>query len=105
MSKIEDFHRAKEEVAALEVFVKVMEDDGFDKKGARIEKMDTWIGRYGSSGVSSWKDSVKKAIIDEMTNSIPALAKQALEKAKQKAEEKRIEAADEAREILKETEK
>lgn len=102
MTKIEKWRAAKRKVEALEEFIECLKSDAYDKKGIRIEKADTWMGRYGSSSESTWSDTIKTAIIYEMEHSVLAMAEQALDKARKEAKQARLDAADEARAVLEE---
>lgn len=102
MTKIEEWHAAKSKVKVLEAFIKCFKSDAYDKKGIRIEKTDTWMGRYGSSSTSSWSDTVKEAIIYEMEHSVLTMAEQALSRAYEESKQACLDAAAEARAILRE---
>lgn len=102
MTKIEKWHAAKNKVKVLEEFIECFKNDAYDKKGIRIEKIDTWMGRYGNSSTSSWSNTVKDAIIYEMEHSILTMAEQALDRAYKESKQACLDAAAEARAILRE---
>ena len=104
MTKIETYQKAKTEVEKLEKFIKNWNDSQCDKKGIRFNNVETYMGWYGNSSVSSWDESVVSNMKTIMSEQIPYLAELALEKAKKSAELKRLDAKNEAMEILKETE-
>ena len=105
MTKIEVYQKAKQEVEKLEKFITNWNDSSCDKKGMRFNNVETYMGWYGNSSVSSWDESVLSNMKEIISEQIPCLAVLALEKAKKNAEKKRIEAQEEARAILIETEK
>ena len=108
MSKIDDYLRYKAQSDEMRKFaddVNKPRDGSYyaDKFGMNFTINETWIGYYGSSSVYSWGDRIVVAMKNEIDKHLRELAEQAAKRLESVTERARIEAQDEARQILKDT--
>lgn len=74
----------------------------YDKLGVTLIIKETWAGAFGSSSTHSWGDILRRQFEQEIKLQIRSLIMSMAERMAAEAEQLRIAAADEAREILKE---
>ena len=109
MSKVDDYLKCKEQSDELRSFANSVNKpykEGFhaDKFGIRLTVNETWLGYYGSSSAYSWSDRIVTVMKNEIENRLRELAEHAAKRLEAVTEKARIEAQDEARQILATTE-
>lgn len=105
MSKVDDYLKSKEKSDKMRNFadnVTKPYDGRFyaDKFGMRITVEETWLGYYGSSSTYSWGDTEVSEIKKEIELHLRELAEQAASRLEAATEKARINAQEEARQIL-----
>ena len=103
MTKIEAYREAQNTLSLMKDFVETRGNPSCDKKGCKVTIKDDYLGLYGCSSTSSWGTAVRKELEWQMEHNIGTLALQAIDRLTAQAEEKRLEAKEEAEEILKAT--
>lgn len=108
MSKVDDYLKCKAQSDEMRKFaddVKKPRDGAYyaDKFGMNFTIYETWLGYYGSSSVYSWGDRIVIAMKSEIEKHLRELAEHAAKRLEAVTEKARIEAQEEARQILKDT--
>ena len=109
MSKVDDYLQYKAQSDEMRKFadeVKKPRDGAYyaDKFGMNFTINETWLGYYGSSSVYSWGDRIVTAMKAEIEKHLRELAEHAAKRLESVTEKSRLEAQDEARQILADTE-
>lgn len=108
MSKVDDYLKCKAQSDEMRKFaddVKKPRDGAYyaDKFGMNFTIDETYLGYYGSSSVHSWGDRIVTAMKSEIEKHLRELAEHAAKRLEAATEKARIEAQEEARQILKDT--
>jgi hypothetical protein len=106
MSKIEIYKKAKSSAEDMRSFAnQVIDDRKVDKFGMDFSITNTWMGYYGNSSTYAWHEEIKNEMAYEIKRSLRAIAQSAAKRLEEAAEQYRIAAQAEAREVLAQVEK
>lgn len=106
MTKIEAWRAAKRESDALREFADSVNASGgyngydADKFGADVSFTRTWLGFYGNSSAPAWSDATQAWMKRAIDDKLRYLAEHAAILAEANTEKRRVEAQDEAQEVL-----
>ena len=106
MRKIEEYKKARALAENMREFADGVNPDQphdsrryKDKLGMEITIGRTWAGSYGDSSTYSWSDYIKGQVEKEIGLSLRSIIAKAASRLESEAEEKRVLAQDEAREV------
>ena len=102
-TKIEAYNQKKDFVERITRFSKSINQESCDKLGARVKLVDAYYGFYGNSSCSTWGTDIVCAVEGVLVQLLRSAINTATREAGEAMERARLDAAQEAQEILQET--